>query len=165
MSNAPAINTKVPIIVYSFLYKAIRLFTFSVFFSAIGLYNAKTIAAPIPISDSESMERILENNPLSPRYSLDKNKINTFRFTNCNNVVTTNPTIVNITLRILFFVLLILFIVPFKFAFEQSSLLFQGKFSYVFSLEPLLHNFSINFYHILEIFLTVFYKPVSWRAL
>ena len=43
---------------------------------------------------------------------LDKNKINTFRFTNCNNVVTTSPTIVNITLRILFFVLLILFHCP-----------------------------------------------------
>ena len=47
----------------------LEILFFHYHFSAIGLYNEKTIAEPIPNSVKESTPSTLENKPDTPRYS------------------------------------------------------------------------------------------------
>lgn len=69
MIISPIIVTTIAIRRYALLYNEIRDFIFSLSFSAIGLYNEKTIAEPIPNSVKESTPSTLENKPDTPRYS------------------------------------------------------------------------------------------------
>ena len=77
----PRSKTVTPIMIYTLRYRFNTLATPASSFSAKGLYREYTKADPIPSSAKESTDKILENKPLIPKYSMAKYFINMVRLT------------------------------------------------------------------------------------
>ena len=94
-----------PIVLYAFLYIFISAETFTVSFSAMGLYILAIIAFAIPKSAILRTCKIELYNPPKPRYSSPNDLIKIVRTINGNNISTTRLTMPTIIFRTEFFVL------------------------------------------------------------